>query len=386
MMNRKRRSRTAICLAGMAAAMTVAALHAAPALATPGNGQAAINVADHSKGRTLSGQGVKIVAGAGATGTGGKLTLPIGELNPGTANPTAQSTGTLRFKRGKKALALTGIHFDFVAGALAGKLGGTEMPVFTLGTPPTVNSGGGSIVLSEGKLKLTGDAAAAIKQKLGLAKALRTDGVGMIWLSAQASPTHAAPRPVTSGTTNWGVLASWRSYVLGNFGPGSVGTIATEGGATSTGTLSEASAYFSFPAASGSFEKGLYGAGDKLSLQTAGAVVFKKPGHCIIEVKLSNIKLTIDGTQSSLSLNSVSDIDKPSGMTCEDQPPLITPGVSFATLSVAGAPSYSADGNTVTWTAIPSTLTAAGSTAWGAGPPYVAGKALDAVTITVGLG
>jgi Htaa protein len=385
-MNRKRRSRTAICLSGMAATMAAAALHAAPALATAGSGQAAINVASHSKGRTLSGQGVKLIAGEGATGKAGKLSLPIDELNPGTANPTAQSTGALRFKRGKRTLALTGIHFDFVAGALAGKLGGTEMPVFTLGTPPTVNSIAGSIALSEGKLALTADAAKAIKQKLGLAKALRSDGVGMLWFSAQAAPTHAAPRPVTSGTANWGVLASWRSYVLGNFGPGSVGTIGTEGGATSTGTLSEPGAFFSFPAASGSFEKGLYGAADKLSLQTAGAVVFKKPGHCIIEVKFSDIKLAIDGTQSSLSLNSVSDIDKPSGMTCEDQPPLITPGVNFATLNLTGSPAFSADGNTVTWTAIPSALTAAGSTAWGAGPPYVAGKALDAVSITVGLG
>ena len=34
----------------------------------------------------------------------------------------------------------------------------------------------------DGKLRLTADAASVLKQKLGLERALRHDGVGMVWL------------------------------------------------------------------------------------------------------------------------------------------------------------------------------------------------------------
>lgn len=386
MMNRKRRSRTAVCLAGMAAAITAAALlQAAPALAAAGSGAAAINVASHSKGRTLSGQGVKLLAGEGAAGTGGKLSLPIGELNPG-AQPSAQTTAALKFKRGKKAIALTGIRFELSTATLVGKLGGVEMPVFRLGGAPAVNGVAGSIGLTESQLKLTEEAASALKQRLGLAKALRSDGVGMLWLSAQAFPTYAAAQPVVSGSVSWGVLASWRKYVLTDSpapGPPDNGEVTLSDGATSNGDLVEPSGFFGFPAVSGAFQKGLYGAADKLTLKTQGAVAFAKPMHCINEVLFSGIQIKIDGAASTLTLDAKNDIGKFNGMACEAQPPASSAGVLFATLAQV-APTYS--GNTVTWSAIPSTLTAAGSTAWGVGPPYVAGKALDAVSITVGLG
>ena len=385
MMNRKRRSRTALYLAAMAAAMTAVAVQAAPALAAAGSGTAAINVASHSKGRTLSGQGVKLLAGEGATGTGGKLSLPIAELNPGT-QASAQSAGTLKFKRGKKALTLTGIRFELNTASLVGKLGGVEMPVFRLGGTPAVNGVTGSIGLSESQLKLTEEAASALKQKLGLAKALRSDGVGMLWLSAQAFPTYAAPQPVVSGSVSWGVLASWRKYVLTDSpapGPPDTGEVTLSDGATSNGDLIEPSGFVSFPAVGGTFQKGLYGAADKLTLKTQGAVDFAKPMHCIDEVLFSGIQIKIDGGAAALSLDAKNEIGKFNGMACEAQPPVPTAGVLFATLGQV-TPAYS--GNTVTWSAIPSTLTAAGSTAWGVGPPYIAGKALDAVSITVGLG
>lgn len=70
-------------------------------------------------------------------------------------------------------------------------------------------------------------------------------------------------------------------------------------------------------------------------------------------------------------------------MTCEGKPAASSTDVPFATLGSV-TPTYS--GNTVTWTELPSTLTAAGSTAWGVGSPYTPGKALDAVTITVNVG
>jgi Htaa protein len=377
-----RQGRALTCLAAMAATTVVATLFASTALAVAGSGQATILPADHAKGRTLSGQGVKLLAGAGASAQDGKLTLPIGQLEP-SAPPSATSSGALRFKKGKRSVALTEIRFDIGAGALVGKLGGTEVPVFRLGAAAAVNPTAGSISLHEGALRLTAEAAQALKQKLGLPKALKHNGIGMLWISAQANPFHAAAQSVVSGSVNWGVLASWRKYVLGNFGPGSVGTITTGEGASAHGTLSEASAYFSFPAASGTYQRGLYGAADKLALQTAGSVKFAKPGHCIVEVKFSDLRLTIDGAASSVAIDSIYDIDSPP--TCTENPAVATQDVQFATLQLGGiVPSHSADGKTVTWSAVPATLTGAGGTAWGAG--YEAGEPLDPITISVGLG
>ena len=119
------------------AAMTAALT--GPASAASGQGEATIVAANHSKGRTLSGQGVKLAAGPGASGQGGRLSLPIAELTTG-AQPAATSAGSLSFKRGKRSLALTAIRFDLGAGTLVGKLGDAEIPVFKLGATPVLSS------------------------------------------------------------------------------------------------------------------------------------------------------------------------------------------------------------------------------------------------------
>lgn len=367
----------------LALAVAAGLLLAAPAQGAAGQGSADIRFAQHDKGRTLSGQGVKVIAGAPASRTGNVLSLPISTVDPG-ASASAGSDGWLRFKRGKRAVVLSGLRFDLAAGTLNGKLGETEIAVFRLGAPAQVNAVAGSVALSGGALRLTADAADALKQRLGLERALVRKGVGTIWLAAQANPTRVSV-PVASGEATWGVDASFRKYILGFFGPGSVGTITPGDGATAHGTLSEPSGYFSFPAAGGTFEKGLYGAGDKLVLRTQGSVTFAKPGHCIIEIKLADLVVTLDGTGSSIALDSVYDIDTPGGMSCAPQPAVATQDVAFASLNLSGAtPVYSPDGKAVTWSGIPATLTAAGAAAFGMG--YPEGEPLDPVTITVGIG
>lgn len=359
-------------------------LAAAPAWALSGGGSAQLRLAQHDKGRTLSGQGVSIVAGSPAQKSGNLLSLPISTVELGAA-PAASSNGSLQFKRGKRVVTLSGVRLDLAAGTLNGNLGGQDLAVLKLGAAAQVNAATGKLSLSEGSLRLTSEAAALLKQKLGLERALVNKGVGMIWLAAHANPTRVA-KPVASGTAGWGVLTSWRKYVLGNQGPGSVGTITMAGGATANGTLTEAGAYFGFPAAGGSFEQGLYGASDKLVLKTQGSVIFAKPGHCIVEVKLADLVVTLDGASSSLALDSVYEIGTFNGMGCTPQPAVATADVDFASLNLTGiAPSYSADGKTVTWSAIPATLTAAGATAFGL-PQYQAGQVLDPLTVTVGLG
>ena len=378
-----------------ASALACLWLLAAPAaMAAPGKGSADLRLTQHAKGRTLSGQGVKVIAGSPAQQQGSALTLPIATVE--TAAAGATSDGWLRFKHGKRGLVLSGLRFDLTAGTLSGNLGGEEIVVFRIDTPAPVqvNRAAGTIALGGGKLRLTAEAADVLEQRLGLERALVRKGVGMLWLSAQANISETAPVkpaptrvavPVVSGEADWGVLASWRKYVLGNFPPGSAGTIATADGASEHGTLSEPSGYFGFPEAGGSsFERGLNGATDRLVLKTEGSVTFAKPMHCIMEVKLADLVVTLDGASSSIALDSVYDIDTPPG--CTDQPAVPTGDVAFATLDLSGVtPVYSPDGKTVTWSTIPATLTAEGSAAFGL-PQYKEGQALDPLTVTVGLG
>ncbi|MDQ2631468.1 MAG: HtaA domain-containing protein, partial [Actinomycetota bacterium] len=373
-------------------------LLAAPAaMAAPGHGSAELLFTQHAKGRTLSAQGVKVIAGPPAQQRGNALTLPISSVETGAA-AAATSDGWLRFKRGKRGIVLSALRFDLTAGTLSGKLGSEEIAVFQIATPAPVqvNPVAGTVALSSGKLRLTAEAASALKQRLGLERALVRKGVGVLWLSAQVSSGNPAPNPaqpeppkpsrvaypVVAGQADWGVLASWRKYILGNMPPGSAGTITTADGATANGTLSEPSGYFGFPEAGGSsFEKGLNGATDRLVLETEGSVTFAKPMHCIIEVKLADLVVTLDGASSSIVLDSVYDIDTPPG--CADQPAVPSSDVDFASLDLSGVtPVYSEDGKTVTWSAIPATLTAEGSTAFGL-PQYEEGQALDPLTVRV---
>lgn len=388
-MSRQKTTRRAVA-GGLAAAMAIAAIGAAsagPAAAATAQGSAAMILASHAKGRTLSGQGVKVTAGSPATQDGRTLSLPISAVDPGSG-ASAVAEGWLRFKRGKRTLALSELRFDFRAGTLKGKVGGEEIAFFRLAAGAILNASTGAATLLDAKLRLTADAAEALQRKLGLERALRRDGVGMAWLSARANPVLEAAKPVASGAVQWGVLASWRAYILANIPPPppTNGTVEVSGGATATGPLSSPATTYGFPAAGGSFERGLYGASDELALQSQGGVVFKKPGHCIVEVALSDLQVKIDGVDSSLTLDARYDTDGGPPHVCNvDLPTVTTDDVRFATLDTnAAPPTQSNDGKTITWSSIPVTLTAAGADAFGAG--YEAGQPLDPITVTVTTG
>ncbi len=375
------------------AAMVVAGIAAAtagPVGAAPAVGTASVILASHAKGRTLSGQGVTIQAGSPATKDDRTVSLPISAVDPG-AGASTTADGWLRFKRGKKGVVVSALRFDFAAGTLKGKLGDEEAAIFSLGAAANLNASTGAVSLQDAKLRLTADAAGTLKQKFGLERALRRDGVGMIWLSAKANPVLEAAKPVVSGNASWGMLASWRAYVLGHQGPPppappTNGTIEISGGATATGPLNDPATTYAFPAAGGSFHKGLYGATDKLVLQTQGSLEFAKPMHCIQEIELTDLTLKIDGASSSIVVGDYSyDIDKFTGKSCEDLPGVLEQDTKFATLDPSAVtPTYSADGKTVTWTNVPATLTAAGAAPFA--PTYKAGQPLDPVTITVTTG
>lgn len=367
-------------LAALAAGAAAFAAVASPATAaSPASGEAVIRPADHSKGRTLSGQGVTIVAGPGATAASGMLNLPIGALETG-ANASAETSAALAFQKGKTSLALTGIRFDLAKNELVGSLEGQQLAVFKLGGGASADAGSAS--LQGGKLQLTAAAATALKQKLGLERALVQRGVGMVWLSARVTPATATPEPVTpapkppaarpivAGSIGWGFVASWRSYVL--LSP-PAGSAEISDGATATGALTSPATTFGFPATGGSFLAASGSAAAELSLASKGSVKWAKPGHGINEVRLSNLEVQIAPTGSWL----VADVSTDFGV------PQATEDVKFASLE-ASAVTPTETGNTVTWTAVPATLTAEGAASFAGF--YEAGKALEAVTVTAELG
>lgn len=384
--NVSRRSRLGAGLVALSAAAALSVGLAAPATALVATGEAVIAPAAHKKGRTLSGQGVKLAVGGTGSSATGKLNLPVGNLEFGT-KPSASTGASLTFSKGKKSMIFTDVRFDLAAGTVAGKFNGGEVPIFWLGAAPKANDAAGSIALSEGKLRLNADTAKALKGELGLKRALINKNVGVIWLAAQASPTLGPAKPVTSGTETWGFLASWRGYVL-FADPPNFGSITLSEGATPNGSLMSPATTWNFPIGSGSFQTGLYGATDRFVLQGSGAVKFAKPGHCIMEIKLANPRVTFDGANSNLVVDLTYDIDKPLGPpgSCEDLGPAVSvPGTTFATLDPgAVTPSWSGDGKTVTWTGVPAALTTAGAVPFGSF--YKAGQALEPITVTAGIG
>jgi hypothetical protein len=344
-------------------------LAASPASAANGLGSAELKLAQHDKGRTLSGQGGKLVARA----------LPITHLD--VAKATAATSGALIFRKGSREVTLTKIHFDFAAGTLSGLLGGQETAVFKLGSAQ-LDPAAGSVRLSEAVLRLTPEAAKVVHNGLDLPRALRRNGLGMLWLGARAGSPKADPTPepkptpvtrsVVSGGIDWGFKASWRGYVISAPPAGSQEVLE---GATATGPLTSPATTYGFPGTGGSLTAVPDGAVDALSLSSEGAVKWAKPGHGINEVRFSDLEIEIGGGGSWL----VGDVKTEIG------PPAENDDVRIAELATAAVtPVWSGGGDAVTWSEVPATLTAEGASSFSGF--YEAGTELDPVTFTADLG
>ena len=360
----------ALCALACAWLMTASSASAASAL-----GSAEVKLAQHDKGRSLSGQGVGILAVAPAQGSGNLLSLPISSFELGAA-PAAASNGAIRFKRGKRAVLLSGIRIDLAAGTLNGQLGGEDLAVFRLGAPATVEAASGTASLAGGSLRLTAAAATALREELGLERALLRNGIGMVWLSAHWTPPPkpkpaAVSRSVASGEIDWGFKASWRGYVLSP----PAGSQEVLAGATATGPLTSPATTYGFPGTGGSFTGFLGGTVEALNISSEGAVRWAKPSHGINEVRFSDLAIEIGSGGSWL----VGDV------RAEIGPPAESDDVRIAELETAAVtPQWSAGNGTVTWSAVPATLTAEGAASFSGF--YEAGTELDPVTFTAVLG
>jgi hypothetical protein len=374
--------RWTVCALATLAALAVSATMTASASAVPAHGSAVVALANHAKGRTLSGQGVKVVATAPASLTGTQLTVPVSAVELGS-KPGAHLSGGFSFAANGRSVAVASPRIDVAAGALVGIVGGAEVQIFRLGAPVGVNAGAGSISLQNGRLRLVGDFAAQLRQKLGLERALVNRGVGMIWVAGQANPLQHH-RKLTSGTLTWDFLTSFREYIYKELGPGSVGSIVTEGGASTTGNPAVAGSFFSFPLSSGTFVEGLYGASSEMTVNTTGSVKFAKPGHCINEIKFTNIVVHLGGATPSLVADLSYNVGQIAGKSCVPQPPVSAPGTTIATLNTSGISPAISGGNTVTWANVGATLSPAAAKPFE--PNYKAGQQLDPITVTAAIG
>jgi hypothetical protein len=174
---------------------------------------------------------------------------------------------------------------------------------------------------------------------------------------------EAAPRTITGGHLDWGVKASFRSYIQG---PIANGSITLSEGATLNGNGT-----FRFPAvATGSYDEQT----GTLTSTYSGKVFFTGHGG-LLEMEVTDIRVLWNGVSGLLIADVVSK-DLQSGT------PTAYPDVEFAELDLTGV-SLSQVGAQFSWTNVPAVLTDDGVPAFA--NFYAAGTSLDALTPTLSL-
>ncbi len=174
------------------------------------------------------------------------------------------------------------------------------------------------------------------------------------------------PVEFVAGEIDWGVKASFRSYIAG---PIAHGDITPSEGATVNGDGT-----FAFPIEDGGFDP----ASGRATVEAAGKVQFRGhetpagSGDHLLLLTVSNPRVTIDGDLSVLHAD-VSSKSLASGEVVD------YPDVALALLD-ASAAIPAVDGAETSWSALPATLTSYGVPAFASF--YPAGTALDGVAVT----
>lgn len=190
-------------------------------------------------------------------------------------------------------------------------------------------------------------------------RVLALAAVGCALFPVATASAQDDPVPITSGAgADWGVKASFRSYVVG---PIAHGAIAVSGGATVN-----ADGTYHFPVKGGVHDP-VTGA---TVVELAGAVHFT--GHAgQLDLKIANprIELTADGSFL------YADVASKTSLEATEITPF--PNVQISSIDLADKTPAVAGGKT-TWTALPQALTAAGAPAFAGF--YASGTALDPVS------
>ncbi|WP_411112721.1 HtaA domain-containing protein [Streptomyces sp. 029-5] len=180
------------------------------------------------------------------------------------------------------------------------------------------------------------------------------------------APPAAENGAIVDGTLDWGVKESFRSYVVG---PIAQGTVELGDGATKSGT-----AAYRFLKGTGDFDA----SARTLSASFGGTVRFlghKEAGAYVLDLRLSGLQVVVKDGKGTLVAD-VSTKDRETGKVSTYR------DLTFATLDVPAAGPVAEDG-VVTLNAVPATLTADGTRAFGG--MYQAGTELDRLTLAVAL-
>lgn len=227
-------------------------------------------------------------------------------------------------------------------------------------------------------LSLTSDGATALSR--ALRRTVKAGAVGRIALEPAAvggsgSPTSAGARAITGGTIAWGYDPALRTVFQAAFTP-----------LVSGGVAQIAGGAFALPITGGSYDaaartgsvtsKGGFRIGYQIAPSDAA-------GAHGIWVTLGNVAIAFAGTTGTLTATSESGY--------HNTPVVAMATRTIATLDLSASPTASADGTTLTWTAVPAAVAPGGSELVAAfqdapGRPSLGDvHALDPVTISVQL-
>lgn len=170
-------------------------------------------------------------------------------------------------------------------------------------------------------------------------------------------------RYVVDGALDWGVRASFRSYITGPIAQGAIDT--------GEGATVDEDGAFSFPAASGQVD------GDRVDAAFDGVVHFTghrdTDGVPALDMRISDLRVEVDGQDGTLVADVASRGLEDGELTTYDD-------VAFAALDLSAVSPTPVEGG-VRYAGIPATLTDEGAPAFA--DFYPAGDPLDALTVTL---
>jgi hypothetical protein len=297
-----------------------------------------------------------------------RVVLATGASRQSAAGTVVDLTGTVKLRAGSRTATLSGLRVTTqLRSQIAAKVnGGARRTLFTV---------------SGSTVSLTRTGASTLTRALG--RRLRAVAVGRIALDPAAAtggggsgaPAGAGARTITGGTISWGYSPALRTVFQAAFTP-----------LVSGGVTQAADGTFALPVTGGSYaaatrrgsvtSKGGFRIGYQISPADAA-------GAHGIWVTLGNVAIALDGTRGVLTATSESGYHGTAVVAMAPR--------TIATLDLSAAPTASADGSTLTWTAAPATIAPGGEELVAAfqdapGRPSLGNvRALDPVTITVTL-
>ncbi|MFD7284511.1 HtaA domain-containing protein [Streptomyces sp. NPDC059863] len=185
--------------------------------------------------------------------------------------------------------------------------------------------------------------------------------------AASEAPLRAEDGAIVDGTLDWGVKESFRSYVVDKIARGKV--------ELSDGAAKSGAAAYRFPKGTGDFDA----TARTLSASFGGTVRFlghqDEDGEYVLDLRLSGLQVVVEDGKGTLVADvSTKDQETHKVATYQD--------LTLATLDIPAAGPVAKDG-IVTLNAVPATLTADGTKAFGG--MYQEGTELDRLTLAVAL-